>query len=74
MYRLRYEDYFECIVWTYLDRSFIINIHGYQPLIDDHNKQHQIKLNMVKCWPTKNCWFCLITTVVTISIVDFCGL
>ena len=40
------------------------------PLIDNHNKDRQSLLALEDCWPTKNPWFRLTTTLVGMSIVD----
>mmetsp|Transcript_29295 Transcript_29295/g.85167 ORF Transcript_29295/g.85167 Transcript_29295/m.85167 type:complete len:208 (-) Transcript_29295:188-811(-) len=47
--------------------EFILN---YLPLIDEHNRQRQNILALEKSWPTKCCWFRLLTTVVGMSVVD----
>ena len=45
-------------------------VYNYLPLIDEHNKQWQSSLWLEKKWPTKNCWFHLLITVVGMSAVD----
>ena len=35
----------------------------YLPLIDEHNKGRMNILSIERNWPTKNCWFCLLTTM-----------
>ena len=40
------------------------------PLIDNHNKDRQSLLALEDCWPTKNPWFRLTTTLVGMSVVD----
>jgi len=40
------------------------------PLIDEHNRMRQDRLALERCWPTKNCWFHLITTLLGQSVVD----
>jgi len=44
--------------------------YDFLPLIDEHNKQRQSLLRLEKKWPTKNCWFRLLVTLVGMSIVD----
>jgi len=39
-------------------------------LIDEHNKQRQNLLNLERCWPTRDCWFRLVATLVGMSVVD----
>ena len=45
-------------------------MYDYLPLIDEHNKQWQNVLHLEKKWPTKNCWFRLLVTLVGMSVVD----
>jgi len=45
-------------------------VYVYLPLIDEHNKQHQNLLALKRKWPTKNCWFRLLVTLVGMSVVD----
>ena len=40
------------------------------PLIDNHNKDRQGVLGLEDCWPTKNPWFRLVTTVTGMCGVD----
>ncbi len=40
------------------------------PLIDNHNKDKQGILCLEDCWPTKNPWFRLVTTLIGMSVVD----
>jgi len=45
-------------------------LYNYLPLIDEHNKQRQKILGLERKWPTRNCWFRLLTTLLGMSIVD----
>ena len=45
-------------------------IYNFLPLIDEHNKQRQSILRLEKKWPTKNCWFRIVTTIVGMAVVD----
>ena len=45
-------------------------LYEYLPLVDEHNKQRQNLLGLERKWPTRNCWFRLITTLVGMCIVD----
>jgi hypothetical protein len=45
-------------------------LYDYLPLIDEHNKQQQKILGLERKWPTRNCWFCLLTTLMGMCIVD----
>lgn len=40
------------------------------PLIDNHNKDRQSVLALEDCWPTKNPWFRLVTTLIGMAVVD----
>ena len=42
----------------------------YLSRIDEHNRQRQNLLGLERKWPTKNCWFCLLVTLVGMSVVD----
>jgi len=45
-------------------------LYDYLPHIDEHNKQHQKILGLERKWPTRNSWFCLLTTLLGMCIVD----
>ena len=45
-------------------------LYAYLPLIDEHNKQRQSLLNLEHSWPTRNCWFRLLVTLVGMCVVD----
>jgi len=45
-------------------------LYDYLPLIDEHNKQRQKILGLERKWPTRNCWFRLLTTLMGMCIVD----
>jgi hypothetical protein len=45
-------------------------IYDYLPLIDEHNKQRQKILGLERKWPTRNCWFRFLTTLMGMCIVD----
>jgi hypothetical protein len=45
-------------------------LYDYLPLIDEHNKQRQEILGLERKWPTRNCWFHLLTTLLGMCIVD----
>ena len=46
-------------------------LYQYLPLIDEHDKQHQSILNLKQCWPTRNPWFALLTTLTCLYLLDF---
>ncbi len=45
-------------------------IYDYLPLIDEHKKQRQKILGLEMRWPTRNCWFQLLTTLIGMSLFD----
>ena len=45
-------------------------IFGFLPVIDNHNKSRQHYLKLEKKWPTKDCWFRIICTLIGMSVVD----
>lgn len=45
-------------------------LYDYLPLIDEHNKQRQKILGLERKWPTRNCWFRLLTTLIGMCLVD----
>ena len=70
-YETHYEDEFGVVQTRKIRRPRILEwVYDYLPLLDEHNKQRQSLLRLEKKWPTKNCWFRLITTLVGMSIVD----
>jgi hypothetical protein len=45
-------------------------LYDHLPLIDEHKKQGQKILGLERRWPTRNCWFWLLTTLLGMCIVD----
>ncbi len=45
-------------------------LYEFLPLIDEHNKTRQSNLALERKWPTKCCWFQLMTTFIGIAVVD----
>ena len=71
-YRTQFEDKYGCVSWKEIPRPVFADLlYDFPPLIDEHNKQRQNILNLERCWPTRNVWFRLITTIVGMSVVDF---
>ena len=71
LYRSQFEDEFGCVAWKDVPRpEFAEFIFIYLPLIDEHNKKRQHLLNLEICWPTRHCWFRLVTTITGDSVVD----
>jgi len=70
-YMSRFEDEFGNSSFKYLNRpEFVHFLYEKLPIIDEHNRQRQGFVALEKCWPTTNCWFRLLTTIVGMSIVD----
>jgi len=70
-YMTHFEDEFGTIcTWSIPQPSILEWVYDYLPLIDEHNKQRQNLLHLKKKWPTKNCWFHLLTTLVGMCVVD----
>ena len=70
-YETHFEDDFGVITTKKIARPHLLEwVYDYLPLIDEHNKQRQNILHLEKKWPTKNCWFRLLVTLVGMSVVD----
>ena len=70
-YETHYDDEFGVVQTKKIPRPNVLDwVYDYLPLIDEHNKQRQSLLRLEKKWPTKNCWFCLVTTLLGMSVVD----
>jgi hypothetical protein len=71
MYKSSYEDEFGHCTYKELPRPCLVEfLFEYLPLVDEHNRQRQSILGIEKCWPTKSCWFRLLTTIVGMCVVD----
>ena len=70
-YRSHFENEYGQVDFKELPRPKLAEfLFEYLPLIDEHNRMRQDRLALEKCWPTKNCWFRLIVTLVGMSVVD----
>ncbi len=70
-YETHFEDEYGVITTKQIARPHVLEwVYDYLPLIDEHNKQRQNILGLEKKWPTKNCWFRLLVTLVGMSVVD----
>jgi len=70
-YVSRFEDEWGCPSLKEINRPWISHmLYEFLPLIDEHNKQQQLLLNLERCWPTTNCWFRLLTMLLGMSVVD----
>ena len=70
-YRSCYEDGYGNPTFKLLPRPSIAHfVYEFLPLIDEHNKARQSILALEDKWPTKCCWFRLITTFVGMAVVD----
>ena len=70
-YRSCFEDGFGNTDSKALPRPAIAHfLYEFLPLIDEHNKARQSALRLEGKWPTKNCWFRLLTTFTGMAVVD----
>jgi hypothetical protein len=71
MYTSYFEDEFGNVACKEIPRPRIAHLlYDYLPLIDEHNKQRQSILGLERKWPTRKCWFRLLTTLVGMCVVD----
>jgi hypothetical protein len=71
LYMSYFEDDFGNIGSKEISRPKLAHlIYDYLPLIDEHNKQHQKILGLERKWPTHNCWFRLLTTLMGMCVMD----
>ena len=71
MYTSYFEDEFGNVGCKEILRPRIASmLYDYLPLIDEHNKQRQSILGLERKWPTRHCWFRLLTTLVGMCIID----
>ena len=72
LYRSSFEDEYGNVKYKDINRpQFAHFLYEFLPLIDEHNKQRQAILRLEKSWPTRTCWFQLLTTIVGMCVVDF---
>ena len=70
-YMSAYEDELGSIIQKEVPRAALAGfLFRALPLIDLHNKDRQGILGLERKWPTKDCWFRLLTTVVGMVCVD----
>ena len=70
-YRTHFTDDFGNVTFKEIPRPSIAHFYfELCPLIDNHNKDRQGVLGLKDCWPTKNPWFRLMTTLIGMSVVD----
>ena len=70
-YRTHFCDDFGNVTFKEIPRPSIAHFYfELSPLIDNHNKDRQSVLGLEDCWPTKNPWFRLVTTMIGMSVVD----
>ena len=71
MYKSYFEGDFGNVSYKELNRPSIAHLlFDYLPLIDEHNKQRQNRLALETKWPTRCCWFRLLTTLIGMCVVD----
>lgn len=70
-YRSHFTDDYGNVTFKEIPRPSIAHFYfELCPLIDNHNKDRQGILGLEDCWPTKNPWFRLVTTMIGMSVVD----
>ena len=70
-YRTHFTDDFGNVTFKEIPRPSIAHFYfELSPLIDNHNKDRQGILGLEDCWPTKNPWFRLMTTLIGMCVVD----
>ncbi len=70
-YQTHFEDAYGNTTFREIDRPHVAHfLYDYLPLIDEHNKQRQSLLALEESWPTKDCWFRLLTTLLGMCVVD----
>ena len=71
LYKSYFEDDWGNVGFKELQRPEICDyLYERLPIIDELNKQRQSYLAIEKSWPTKCCWFRLLTTMIGMSVVD----
>jgi hypothetical protein len=71
MYQSYFEDDYGNVGSKEISRPELVHLlYDYLPLIDEHNKQRRKNLGLEQKWPTRNCWFRLLTTLLGMCIVD----
>ena len=70
-YTTHFEDEFGTVGVKHIPQPSIKEwFYDFLPLIDEHNKHRQSLLRLEKKWPTKSCWFRLLTTLIGMCVVD----
>lgn len=70
-YYTKFEDEFGGVSDKEIKRPKLAEfLYQFLPLIDEHNKQRQSILALERCWPTKDAFFRLMTTLVGMTVVD----
>jgi hypothetical protein len=70
-YTTHFEDEFGTVAVKHIPQPSIKEwFYDFLPLIDEHNQHRQGLLCLEKKLPTKNCWFCLLTTLVGMCVVN----
>jgi hypothetical protein len=71
MYRSYFQDEFGNVSYKEINRPSIAPLlFDYLPSIDEHNKQQQSRSALETKWPTRCCWFRLLTTLIGMCVVD----
>lgn len=70
-YKTHFTDDYGNVTFKEIPRPSIAHFYfELCPLIDNHNKDRQGILGLEDCWPTKNPWFRLVTTLIGMCVVD----
>jgi hypothetical protein len=70
-YRSNFTDEYGNVTFKEIPRPCVAHfLYELLPLIDNHNKDRQSLLALEDCWPTKNAWFRLVTTLIGMAVVD----
>jgi hypothetical protein len=71
LYQSDFQDDFGNVDFKMLPRPQVCHfLYEYLPIIDEHNNQRQNVLGLEQKWPTKDCWFHLLVTLVGMCVVD----
>jgi hypothetical protein len=70
-YVARFNDSYGNVVHCDIPQPQVIaEYFGKSNIIDAHNHNHQHELGLEELWVTKDCWFCLDTTFIGITLMD----
>ena len=71
LYKSKFMDEFGAVSFNEINRPELVHfLFENLPLLDEHNKQRQSLLALERSWPTRSCWFRLLTTLLGMTVVD----